>query len=218
MDDFYKAKVMAKLILVVGLIMAGAVVHGGVTQRWSDFAVDASRAERMHAHVVPFAESISEKIENEVSTLERSIATSRRYASPTREFAAATSIISGVPGAVATHTPDVCYVASGYTMKGSPVRKSITLPDGTTAAYLVCDFDKATATSAERVRVRWTWTVNGTWDVPNRPRLAYMGERELFKLYVVTALPPDETPGDDRPVVSEFFAATLMTYSEALAR
>ena len=45
---------------------------------------------------------------------ERSIATRRRYTSPARNYLAMTSIISGIPGAVSTHTPDVCYRGSGY--------------------------------------------------------------------------------------------------------
>ncbi len=114
-----------KRAIFVARLLGGAGVHGAITQRWSAFAPNAVRREAMHALSVSFAGCESSPIENDVPTKERSLATSRRYMFASHGFAASTSIISGVPRAGATHTPDVCYTSSGYTMFRAPsVRRS----------------------------------------------------------------------------------------------
>lgn len=198
------------------LIVAGAAVHGAVTQRWSSFAPDAGRAERVHGLVIEFGGCESELIEHDVPLKERSIATSRRYRCPDRGLAANTSIISGVPGAVATHTPDVCYTSSGYAMIAAPRRRVLELPGGQRAEYLEADFEKNKASGIERLRVRWAWSVDGTWLAPEQPRFHFIRQQELFKLYVVTTLPLDEAAEDDPPVVLEFLAAAFAQYGSAL--
>jgi hypothetical protein len=204
--------------ILLTLLLAGAAVHGAVTQRFHVFGVDAARTQRVHDLILAHADCMQTPIENEVSTLERSHATSRKYVSSNMKFAASTSIVSGVPGAVATHTPDVCYTASGYTMKGAPQRKTITLPNGRGATYLAADFEKTKATTVERVRVRWTWFAHGEWSAPDLARFKFMSAPELYKLYVVTMLPTDETPGEDAPAVAGFVAAALAQYAEAIAQ
>src|SRR2546423_14406725 len=95
-------------LVVLALVAAGAAVHGAVTQRWAVFTPDPARTERMHALVVRFADCESADVPHDVPLKERSAATSRRYESAAPNFVVVTSIISGIPGAVATHTPDVC--------------------------------------------------------------------------------------------------------------
>jgi hypothetical protein len=118
---------------------------------------------------------------------------------------------------VATHTPDVCYVASGFTMKGAPKKQSLMLPDGRIAHYFTADFEKTKATQAERVRVRWAWFAKGNWEAPSAPRFHYMGVPELFKLYVVTGVPTDDAR-EDPAAVQAFLAAAMHQYAEAITR
>jgi hypothetical protein len=202
-------------IVFLALLLAGAAVHGAITQRWSTFAPEAARRERMHALVVKYEDCESSFIESDLPLKERSIATSRQYHSTSLGFASSTSIISGIPGAVATHTPDVCYTSSGYTMIRSPKRQTITI-GGQPATILVADFEKVKATQVERVRVRWAWSIDGNWDVPDYARFRYLKSPELFKLYVVTSLPADEESADDPPTVAAFVAAAFAQYGEAL--
>ncbi|CAN5252536.1 hypothetical protein BH11PLA2_BH11PLA2_30370 [soil metagenome] len=209
---------MKNTIIIAVMLIAGAAVHGAVTQRWSVFGADSGHTQRVHDLDVTYGDCVATKIENDVPTKERSIATSKRYLSTAMNFAASTSIISGVPGSVATHTPDVCYTSSGFTMKSSPKKQTVTMPDGKVATYLVADFEKSKATQTERVRVRWAWYAKGQWDVPSYARFQYMSTPELFKLYVVTSLPTDETPGEETPTVQGFVTAAFVQYSEAISR
>lgn len=198
------------------LILAGAAVHGAVTQRWTAFVPDPARAEKAHAVVVRYADCAGEDVPHDLPVKERSTATSRRYASIEHGFTAATSIISGLPGAVATHTPDVCYSGNGYKCLRGPVKESIDLPGGGKATFWVADFERNRTAGLDRQRVRWAWSTDGVWAAPDYARTEYARESELFKLYVVTEIPPDN--GADPAPVAAFAAAAFSQYASAIAR
>lgn len=204
-------------LLVLGLlVLAGAVVHGAITQRWSVFAPDAARAERMHSLKIELPDCEVREIENDVPQKERSVATSRRYLPAEGGFSVAVSIISGVPGAVSTHTPDVCYTASGYRLLGGIKRDTVKLTGGRVATYFVADFEKKKETAVERLRIRWSWTTDGTWDAPDGARFHYMKASELYKLYVATPiLDAEGKPGEDPAAIKRFVRAAFEQYAAA---
>jgi len=204
----------AILLISLLLVVGGAAVHGASTHRWSLLAPPASRAEALHATELTFATATQEDVPSELPIKERSRVTCRRYNFPGEVGIVVASITSGPPGAVSTHTPDVCYPGSGYKTIRSPKKETVDLPGGKTASYLVAIYEKKTATSVDRQRIRWSWSVDGDWDVPGSPRLhlPYIRANELYKLYIVT---PDAGRDDDRPgadsapvraVVAEVFA------------
>lgn len=203
------------IAVMAALVLAGAVVHGAITQRWTMFAPDAARAARMHALKIELPDCEVREIENDVPLKERSVATSRRYLPADGSFSAAVSIISGVPGAVSTHAPDVCYTASGYRMLGAIRRETVKLADGT-ATFFVADFEKKRETAVERLRIRWAWTTDGTWEAPDGARFHYMKATELFKLYVATPIAEiDGKPGDDGAAMKRFVRAAFEQYAAA---
>jgi hypothetical protein len=129
------------------------------------------------------------------------------------------SLTSGPPGAVATHTPDVCYPAGGYKTVKSPKVETVDLPGGGTATFLVAEFEKATASGQpDRHRVRWAWTTDGKWGVPGNPRFAFVRSPELFKLYVVTPVDPAASGTDDPPAVRAAVAECFAQYGTVLSR
>ncbi len=200
------------------LVAAGAVVHGAATHRWSALAPAPGQAEKMHETVVRLGDYAPEDVPSEIPIKEKSRVTCRRYFSPSTGVTAVISIITGPPGAVSTHTPDVCYPGSGYKTVSGPTRETIDLPGGGTVRYYVADFEKKTATSAERHRVRWGWAPSGgTFDAPDQARFVFLRESELYKLYVVTALPPSESSEriPDDPAVTAFVAAAFAQYGAA---
>lgn len=206
----------APLYVVALFVVGSAVVHGAITHRWAVFTPDAARSDRMHKLQVSVPNCEVAPIENDVPLKERSIATSWRYQPEDRSFAASVSIVSGVPGAVSTHTPDVCYQASGYRLLSGVKRATAKLANGQAAAYFVADFEKKKEASVERIRVRWSWTTNGTWEAPDYARIHYMKATELYKLYVATALPEaDGKPVEDPPAVQQFVRTTFEQYAAA---
>ena len=205
--------------LIVGIVVAASAgVHGAVTQRWEAFAPDAARTERMHAFAVKYADCEAVEVPHDVPLKERSTATSRRYTSESLGLGAMVSMISGVPGAVATHTPDVCYSGNGYVCLRGPLRESIDLPGGGTATYQVADFERKRESSAERLRIRWAWTADGRWDAPDYARFRYMKVPELFKIYIVTPLSDGDSPAADADAVRAFVAATFAQSAAAVNR
>src|SRR4051812_8437463 len=100
-------------LAVAGLVVAGAVVNGAATQRWTIFPVHQDRTDRLHALELRFQDWQATEVPTDMPTNERSTATSRRYASPSSGRSGVVTMISGIPGSVSTHTPDVCYPGSG---------------------------------------------------------------------------------------------------------
>ena len=123
---------------------------------------------------------------------------------------------SGPPGAVSTHTPDVCYPGSGYRTARAPKVETIDLPNGKKAKYLVAEYEKKSETSIERQRIRWSWSTDGTWNVPDQPRFAYIQSSQLYKLYFVTSVNPNDSSESDSPAVREMLAQAFQQYSAAI--
>ena len=212
------------LVLVTGgLIVAGAVVNGAATQRWSTFEPDPAQVARAHALQLRFEDFQATEVPTDMPTNERSTATSRKYLSPTTGRGAVVTLISGIPGSVSAHTPDVCYPASGYRTLREPKRVKVDLPGGRVAELYVADFEKHTATKHDRARVRWTWAADGDWVAPDRPRWQFATKLArapvLYKVYVVTTLPAEteELPEDDA-MTREFVSAALTQYGTAFGK
>jgi hypothetical protein len=202
-------------LMVVGLIAAGAVVNGAVTQRWTIVAPDPAVAERLHAQEVKFEDWKASEVPTDMPVNERSTATSRRYVSPTTGRSGMVTLISGIPGSVSAHTPDVCYPGSGYATLRAPKRETIDLPGGKAAAVYVADFEK----KKDRIRVRWSFAADGDWIAPDHPRWQFatqlMRVPVLYKVYVVTPLSDD---GEDDATTRAFVTAALTQYAGVLGK
>lgn len=205
-------------VLVAVLVVAGAGVSGMTTQRWAFVAPDPAVTDRLHALEVRFDDWQAAPVPTDMPTNERSTATSRRYASPSSGRSAVVTLISGIPGSVSTHTPDVCYPGAGYKTVAAPRKETVALPGGRSAEVYVADFEKATQSKRDRVRVRWAWATDGEWVAPDHPRWQFAARLakapELYKLYVATPIPSDrdERPDDD-PEAAAFVAAALYQFA-----
>jgi hypothetical protein len=212
----------ATFVVIAVLIAGAALLHGAVTQRWAVFAPDQARTDRLHALEIRFQDWQPTEVPTEMPTNERSIATSRRYQSVSTSQSGVVTIISGIPGSVSTHTPDVCYVGSGYRILRGPSKETIQLPDGGTAVVYSADFEKRSATKSDRVRVRWAWSTDGAWIAPDNPRWQFARQLNsvpvLYKLYVATPLPEadgEEKVHEDDPLTKAFVAAAWAQFAAA---
>ena len=201
------------------LVGAGALVHGATTHRWSLLSSTTKQMDLLHTHVVQLGDYQAEEVPNDMPLKEKSIATSRRYFSSSRNSTAVISVITGTPGSVATHTPDVCYPGSGYKTLKAPVRESLNIPGIGKVTYYVAEFEKKTATRTDRHRVRWSWSTDGVWEAPERPRFSYLRVVDLAKIYIVTSLGDGESEKsvEDTVAIRQFVSAAFVQYSELLA-
>ncbi len=207
-------------LAVIALVVCGALVHGSVTQRWSILVGDDALTARLHAAEVSFRDWHPTEIPTVMPTNERSIATSRRYESASTKQSGLISLISGTPGSVATHTPDVCYPGSGYKTLHGTRKEKFDLPDGRSCECYVADFEKKTQTKNDRVRVRWAWLHEGAWVAPDSPRWQFAGQLRaptIYKVYIATPLPESESEEtlEDDAATKAFVAAAWAQYSAA---
>ena len=203
------------LVGAVGLLVAGGVVHGMWTHRWSDGGareagvdllgkVDAPLGDWQPGPAIPVGERDIPK---------GTMATARHFVHEKAGKRAVASLTSGVPGVVAAHTPDVCFLGSGYKLKGPPSKQTLPLAAGGNVTFYVADFEKTTATKSETVRCRWAWTADGTWHAPDYPRLFFAKSQVslpvLYKLYVVHPLGDDDLTKNDpyRTLAADLAAA-----------
>jgi hypothetical protein len=93
-------------------------------------------------------------------------------------------IVCGRPGAIGAHTPDVCFVGQGQEMLVRTTKKFQLGPDLPEVECFTAVFEKTTIGLVERRRAFWTWSADGNWSAPQNPRLNYLGQNVLFKLYV----------------------------------
>ncbi len=210
------------LVIVMALVLGAAVVNGAVTQRWAVFAPNPVQTDRLHELEIRHGDWLPTLVPIEMPTNERSIASARRYVSASTGHSSVVTIISGIPGSVSTHTPDICYVGSGYKCPRSPRRETLELPDGKSVTYYVADFEKKTATKAERVRVRWAWSTDGSWIAPDNPRWEFAKQLHavpvLYKLYIATPVPPmdgEDRVYEDDAVTKAFVAAAWLQFGAA---
>jgi len=191
------------LIGAVLLLVAGGVVHGMWTHRWSGTAAADSGIDLLARIEEPVGEW---RPGPAMPVAERDIpkgtrATARQFVLDTGGRRVVVSVTCGVPGVVAAHTPDVCFLGAGYKLKNPPSKQFLPVPGGDTIEYYVADFEKTTVTGTESVRCRWAWTADGTWHAPDYPRLFFARSQAslpvLYKLYVVHPLGDEDLTKTD---------------------
>ncbi len=111
----------------------------------------------------------------------------------------------GKPGPmVIKHLPTECYISNGYELEAEPKRHLVSGSDmNVVDEFWVATFKKTNEATPQRVRVYWSWSADGRWQTPERPRVAFAGHRVLYKLYVVRLLASDDQ-GPDGSQVQDF--------------
>jgi len=191
------------LIGALVLLLVGGAVHGMWTHRWTgaatrDAGVDLlAKVEAPVGGWVPGpAAAVSER-----DIPKGTRGTARQFTNEKTGKKIVVSVTSGVPGVVAAHTPDVCFLGSGYKLKNPPSRQTLPSPDGGSVGFYVADFEKTTATGSDAVRVRWAWTGDGKWHAPDYPRLFFAKSQislpVLYKLYIVHSLADEDLTKTD---------------------
>ena len=191
------------LVGAVLLVAAGGAVHGMWTHRWSSAAggdVGVDLLDQVGEPVGGWRPGPAVPVgERDIPRGTR--ATSRQFTQDVGGRRAVVSVTYGVPGIVAAHTPDVCFLGSGYKLKGPPSKQALPMPGGETVTFYVADFEKTTALGSEAVRCRWAWTADGTWHAPDYPRLFFARSQAslpvLYKLYVVHPIGDEDLTKSD---------------------
>ena len=207
------------LIGAVVLLAASGAVHGMWTHRWSGTAAEVAGKDLLAASNGPIGEwapgSFLNVREQDMPKGARIV--SRHFLNEKTGKGTTVSVAAGVPGVVAAHTPDVCFLGVGYKLKNPPSKQTLPLADGGSVTFYVADFEKSTATGQDAIRVRWAWSADGTWVAPDYPRLFFARSQVnlpvLYKLYVAHALGDEDlTKSDPYRTFAAELAAALGTH------
>jgi hypothetical protein len=206
------------LLLMLAILAVSAFVHGTWSNRWTNAAQVQGRdlLSGIESPVGDWRGGEFLQI-NPADVPANTKCVSRRF-DPIKEGSPmVVSLTSGSPGAVAVHTPDVCYLGAGYQLRGSVSRQTIPLADGSSASFWVGDFVKTKATGDDVIRVRWAWSGGGEWQAPDYPRWVFARVPVLYKLYMVHNLTDDDDLTKNDPY-RKFVADLVPALSRQLAR
>jgi hypothetical protein len=200
-------RLLATTAAVLALMFSG-VVHGLWTDRWADPEDQNEALARLQAVPMIIGEWQGEELKTGQDGEEGLVSVSRRYVRRGTDQAVTVFLACGRPGPVSVHTPDVCYAASGYVVE-APARFEVTTKPGQVPTqFFTSRLSKKKATEETWLRIFWSWGSAGAWQVTDNPRLAFAGQRQLYKLYVLHEMNrPEETPAGD---VSIAFLSQLL--------
>ena len=103
-------------------------------------------------------------------------------------------------------------------MKSGIKQESIPLAENNSRVQCyTADFEKPNGTGSEGIRVRWSWSEDGTWKAPDSPRFHFMRASLLYKIYLVHPLGDDEDLTKDDPY-RKFVADLVPTLGKLLPR
>jgi hypothetical protein len=206
------------LVLIV-LVSSVGVAHGWLTGRWG-VSADLQRAA---AALDRFPKTVGDWVTAEDSPYDaEDMARSgirghlgRTYRHPRTGEVVQVLAVCGRGGPISVHTPDVCYVASGYRTVGA-IHPMPDPPAGTT--FRAGRFVKPTGVVPQQLDIYWAWSRDGaTWAAPDNPRMTFAWAPSLYKLYVVRSSAGSSAGDASDARVREFLTALLPQLKVTLA-
>jgi len=175
----------------IALILAGTVVHGMMTLRWTEgsSAQLAAVSERYQQIPKQIGDWVGEDTQSNPEQMVAAGATasiSRRYRNTKTHQVVQVFMICGLARNTAVHTPDVCYLAAGFKMNPTPYTTSL-LTGATKSKAYVSTFSKQTQQGQLFQRILWTWNGGDGWEAPDSPRMSFRGWSPLNKVYLIAS-------------------------------
>lgn len=192
---------ICSLTAAAALIGTG-IVHGFWTNRWVEDTTAKEAGQRLAQVPMKIGEWEGTTIDVEPGP---GIAGSiqRSYVNRRLGITVNVTLVTGQPGPVATHTPEVCFGASGFNVgKRERIRLDFSGPSG---QFWTADAVKTGASDEKRIRLYWAWNPGSGWVASEDARKEFPRFRHpvLHKLYVIRDLSPFETrsPSKDEPCI-----------------
>lgn len=187
--------------VAVVLIFFTTIVQGWLTDRWGPSASEQLTAFAEAFKRVP--DQIGDWELQQITDMdprEREAAgavgdLSRTYRNPHTQEVVSVYMICGPSRSVAVHTPDACYVSSGFRMEEKIQPWEITFGN-TKGEFRTATFLKEDPTGSQLLRVFWAWNATGQWEAPEWPRMKYGGRTPLNKVYFIARAAPGEAIAD----------------------
>jgi hypothetical protein len=192
-------RLIIPIAVAVVLIAGQAYLQGVWTQRWGQQDVSAdikTFAERMKNIPTSFGdwESVDAPIE------QRELDASGSVSSYSRQFTNRSDptktvnifLVCGHPRDITAHTPDQCYVLSGFDQTEDPQTYSVDTGNKMSADFMTNRFRKTFSILPQDLRIFWTFSGDGEWVSPSVPKYSLSHFPALYKLYANTPLRGDQ--------------------------
>jgi len=202
-----KFTVIAMLVAAVMLTAAPAVVHGVWSRRWRDPADMSAAARSVEDFPRQFGEwkqhgDDETMPEEALRELRCTGYINRHYVNQKLGREVTVLLMVGQSGPLVRHPPEICYGNQANELMQKPANVDLSSPDARKHTFRFLRYKNPGAASGE-FSVCYGWSADGTWDVPDYPRLKFGGEPLLYKLQVLTS---DPVPRDvNLPVATTKF-------------
>jgi hypothetical protein len=100
-------------------------------------------------------------------------------------------------------------------MQGEP-QHQVFETGGQEAQFFTTTFLKSEPTGSHAERGYWSWMADGVWKAPTNEKLAFAGERALYKLYVFGTIPVVNRGRTDHDFCGDFIRAFIPALETAL--
>lgn len=199
--------IIASLIVIIS-----GLLHGNWTDRWARSGETDRAAELLADVPMTIGEWEGRELEKASQPGPGVVgALQRTYVHRRRNTAVVIALVNGRPGPVATHTPEVCYGASGY-LVGERKAVGLDIP-GVPAQFWTSDAVKTNKTDETRIRLYWAWTAGGAgWAASKDARDEFPRYQHpvLHKLYVLRDLNAPAASSPDKEEPCEAFLKELL--------
>ncbi len=200
------------------LIILTTIVQGFLTDRWWSSESEQMKAFADALQRVPIRIGDWEVQQiTDMDPREREAAgavgdLSRTYRNPHTQEVVSVYLICGPSRSVAVHTPEACYVSSGFRIEDKIQPYDIPFAN-TKGEFRTATFLKEDPTGSQLLRVFWAWNATGQWEAPEWPRMKYGGRTPLNKVYFIARSAPGE-PVAESPALA--FAKEFLPVVTAL--
>jgi hypothetical protein len=189
------------LVIAISLVLGSGICHGLWTQRWQPSEQRQQATVRIKTLPLQIGDWQGHEQEMEQRTFQAALIDAylmRHYVRSTDGGTISVLLVSGRPGPVSVHTPDVCYAGAGYIQVKAAVRQTLPAETSTASAeFWLADFVKENSAVPTALRIRWAWSSGGPWAAPDKPRLAFSRQPVLYKLYVIREIAALNEPVED---------------------
>jgi hypothetical protein len=191
-------------LLIIALAGYG---HGVMTGRWGNSTMLAESVLRIPNVPTEVGEWKGEDIppsEDQKAQYKRAElvgAVVRRYVHRPTGDAVMVMILSGLPGPIATHSPEACYKGQGYEL-AAPASKLSVSPGGgrPDSEFWFGDF-RIPGELRPGLRFAWSWRAGDAWEAVDNPRSKFAPYPGLYKIYVIREVATSAKRIDEDPKI-----------------
>jgi Protein of unknown function (DUF3485) len=216
-----RSTVTAMIIALMVLTLAPAVVHGIWSGRWrggTDMAAAAKMVADFPRQFGNWAQEGDETQMPEEAVRELQCAGyfNRHYVNQKLGRDVTVLLMVGPSGPLVRHPPEICYGNQANQLVHEPTTENLATSDARNHNLRLLCYKSPGSVSGE-FSVCYGWTDDGTWAVPDYPRLRFGSAPLLYKIQILTA---DRMPHDGGlPVATaRFLDEFLPRLSERIAK